>query len=208
MRKIRHVLRLHYEHHSSKREIAKSLGISRNAITEYLIRFSASTLTWPLPCGLGDLQLEQHLYPNDMTGQFTRKTLPDWAQMHAAMKQKGATLQILHEEYLAQNQGGLSYSRFCTHYRIYKKSLKRFMRQIYTPGEKVFVDYAGPTFPIYERGKVDPKYAQIFVGVLGASNYIYAQANWSQKLEDWIDAHVRMFAHFGGVPSIIVCDNL
>jgi len=208
MRKIKQVLRLHYEHHSSKREIAKSLGISRNAITEYLMRFSASTLTWPLPCGLGDLQLEQHLYPNDMTGQFTRKTLPDWAQMHAAMKQKGATLQILHEEYLAQNQGGLSYSRFCTHYRIYKKSLKRFMRQIYAPGEKVFVDYAGPTFPIYERGKVDPKYAQIFVGVLGASNYIYAQANWSQKLEDWIDAHVRMFAHFGGVPSIIVCDNL
>lgn len=130
MRKIRQVLRLHYENHSSKREIAKSLGISRNVASEYLIRFSACELTWPLQPQLSDLELERHLYPGDMTGQFTGKTLPDWGQIHAAMKQKGATLQILHEEYLAQNQGGLSHSRFCTHYRIYKKSLKRFMRQI------------------------------------------------------------------------------
>lgn len=108
MRKIRQVLRLSYEHHSSKREIAKSIGISRNAAGEYLIRLSTYGLTWPLQPQLSDLDLERHLYPSDMAGQYSRKTLPDWEQMHAAIRQKGATLQILHEEHLTQNQGGSS----------------------------------------------------------------------------------------------------
>ncbi len=206
MRKIRQALVLHFEKHYSQRQICLSLGVSRGSLSEYLVRFSATGLDWADCAQMTEEALEAKLYRP--FAPFTRRPTPNWSDIQAIMQQKGATLQVLHEEYLAEHPDGMSYSRFCTHYRQYLKTLKRSMRQIYLPGEKLFVDYAGPTVPIADPATGQYRTAQIFVGVLGASGYIYAQANWSQSLENWIDAHVRMFAHLGGVPKVIVCDNL
>lgn len=208
MRKIRQVLRLHYESGLSRREIARSLNISRDAVADYLTRAAAARLTWPLPAEMDDTVLEQKLFPVIFTSIPSRKPEPDWAVVHQELKRKGATLQVLHEEYLGLHPGGMAYSMFCQRHREFKQTLKRYMRQTYVAGERVFVDYAGPTMMIVDRATRQVRYAQIFVGVLGASSYIYAEAHWSQTLPDWIAAHVRMFEHFGGVPAVVVCDNL
>ena len=208
MRKIRQVLRLHHEASLSRRAIARSLGISRDAVTDYLTRAAAARLGWPLPTDLDDAALEQRLFPQLAGKEFSRKPEPEWAVVHEELKRKGSTLQVLHEEYLVIYPEGINYSLFCERYQGFRKSLKSHMRQTYRAGERVFMDYAGPTMPIIDQTSGEVRHAQIFVGVLGASNYIYAEAHWSQTLPDWISAHVRMFEHFGGVPEVIVCDNL
>ena len=208
MRKIRQVLRLLNETDLSRRAIANSLGMSRNSVTDYFTRAAAAKLAWPLPPDLDDAALEQLLFPNLAVRDTSTKPQPDLVVVHEEMKRKGATLHVLHEEYLAEHPTGINYSMFCQRYREFKQTLKRHMRQTYVAGDRVFVDYAGPTMPIFDLDSGNTLKAQIFVGVLGASNYIYAEAHWSQKLPDWIAAHVRMFEHFGGVPDIVVCDNL
>lgn len=207
MRQIRQVLRLHYEAGQSRRAIARSLGLSRDVVADYLLRASAMQLTWPIPASMTDIELEQRLFPSVIT-HATRKTKPDWLTIHQELKRKGATLQMLHAEYFAEHPNGMAYSLFCRRHRAFMQTLKRTMRQNYVAGERVFVDYAGPMACIIDRHSGELRYAQIFVGVLGASNYIYAEAHWSQSLPDWIAAHVRMFEHFGAVPAVVVCDNL
>lgn len=124
------------------------------------------------------------------------------------MQLPGATLQQLHTEYLAAHPDGMQRSQFCAPYRKWCRSLKSYLRQTHLAGDKVFVDYAGPTIAVHDAASGQVLRAQVFVGVLGASNYTYAEAHWSQALPDWIAAHVRMLEFFGGVPNFIVCDNL
>lgn len=207
MRKIRQVLRLALEAGTSRRRIAKSLGLSRDVVTDYLTRAAAAGLAWPLPLDLDDAQLEDRLFP-PLAVNIQRKPEPDWAVIHQELKRKGATLQVLHAEFLAEQPDGIGYSLFCERYREWLQGLKRYMRQTHVAGERAFVDYAGPTvgIPNPETGGI--RKAQIFVGILGASNYTYAEAHWSQQLPDWIAAHTRMFEYFGGVPQVVVCDNL
>lgn len=209
MRQIRQVLRLAIASGQSQRSIARSLNISRDAVADYLTRAAAAGLSWPLPDDLDDGELERRLFPVARGGEKSAKQEPNWGEIHLALKPKGSTLQVLHEEYLADNPGGMAYSYFCQRYREYKQTLKRYMRQEHVAGDKVFVDYAGPTIKIVtNRTTGEVREAQIFVGVLGASRYIYAEAVWSQSLPNWIASHIRMFEHFGGVPAVVVCDNL
>lgn len=207
MRKIRQVLRLALDAGVSRRSISRSLGLSRDVVTDYLTRAAAAGLTWPLPPDLDDAQLEDRLFPQ-LAINLLRKPEPDWAVIHQEMKRKGATLQVLHEEFLADQPHGIGYSLFCERYRDWAKCLKRYLRQVHIAGERVFVDYAGPTVGILDPETGEMRKAQIFVGILGASNYTFAEAHWSQQLHDWIAAHVRMFEFFGGVPEVVVCDNL
>ncbi len=209
MRRIRDALRLAFDEAQSIRMISKSVGVSRDAITDYLTRFRVTGISWPLPPDIDDAELERLLFPSAAGPTSQKKSEPDWAYIHVELrKRKGATLQQLHREFIEWNPDGISYSFFCQRHREFTKTLKRYMRQTHAAGDKVFVDYAGPTIPIYESGASSPTLAQIFVGVLGASSYIYAEATASQQLPNWIASHVRMFEHFGGAPAVIVCDNL
>ena len=207
MRKIRQVLRLAQEAGASRRAIAKSLGLSRDAVADYLVRAAVAGIAWPLSPDLDDAHLELRLYPPQVTSALC-KPQPDWTLVHQEMRRKGATLQVLHAEFLAEQPSGIGYSMFCAYYREWTQGLKRYMRQTHTAGECVFVDYAGPTMRIVNVQTGEVRHAQVFVGILGASDYTYAEAHWSQTLSNWIAAHTRMFAFFGGVPQAVVCDNL
>ncbi|SFN66259.1 Transposase [Formivibrio citricus] len=207
MRQIRQVLRLAFNDKVSRRVISASLCLHRDTVRDYLVRAAAAKLSWPLPPDLDDAALEDLLFP-PVSQRSIRKPQPDWATVHVELKKKGATLQALHAEYLEEYPDGLAYSRYCDAYRKWAKHLKRYMRQTYIAGEKALVDFAGPTMPIYLPETRKERRAQIFVGVLGASNYTFAEALWSQKLPDWIATHTRMFEFFGGVPAVVVCDNL
>ena len=176
-------------------------------------RFEAAGLTWPLPDDVTDTALEARLFASAGAGPGTRQghrrqAEPDWAAVHRELKRKHVTLSILWEEYIAAEPGGYRYSRFCELYRAWEGRLSVTMRQSHAAGDKLFVDYAGDGVPVViDRLTGERRSAQIFVAVLGASSFTYAQATWTQALADWISGHVGAFEAIGGVPALLVPDN-
>ena len=208
MRKIREILRLKYECGRSNRDIGQSCGIGSSTVSEYLQRVRMAGLAWPLPEGLSDQALEQRLFPPPIS-RDTARLLPDFHEIHNELQsRRGVTLNLLWQEYKEQHPDGYQYSWFCQHYRAWSARLDVVMRHEHRAGEKLFVDYAGQTREVIDPATGAIRQAQIFVAVLGASNYTYAEATWSQQIEDWIGSHVRALAFFGGVPEAIVPDNL
>lgn len=207
MRKIREILRLKWEIGLGLREIARSVHASHSTVKGLLDRAKAVQLTWPLPPDLDDDRLEQLLYPGD-PGQEQRRSEPDWEHIHQELRRKGVTLLLLWLEYRHAHPDGYQYSQFCALYNRWRDKLDVVMRQTYPPGEYTAVDYAGMTVPVQDRKTGEIQQAHIFVGVLAASNYLYAEAAWSQSLRDWIGSHCRMFEAFGGVTKVVVTDNL
>ena len=208
MRKIREVLRLTWEAGLTARQIAGSLQLARSTVGECLRRFHESGLSWPLPADLGDADLERRLFPPPARAPGRNRPVPNWAVVHQELKRKGVTLALLWQEYQRAHPDGFQYSRFCAQYRAWAGTLDVVMRQTHRFGEKLFVDYAGQTAAVIDRTTGEIRPAQVFIAVLGASNYTYAEATWTQQLPDWIGAHVRAFAFFGGVSAVIVPDNL
>jgi transposase len=209
MRQVREVLQLKFVGGVPTREIARRLGIAPSTARATLKRFTAAGLIWPLPDDMTDEVLEAKLFGNGETKQSRRRhTEPDWTAIHRELRRKHVTLMILWEEYIEREPGGYRYSRFCELYRSFEAKLSVTMRQTHVGGEKLFVDYAGDTVPvIIDRLTGEIREAQIFVAVMGASNFMHAEATWSQELVDWIGAHTRTFAAIGGAPKLIVPDN-
>ena len=208
MRKVREVFRLKFDCDISNRKIAESCNIARSTVAEYLFRFQQAALSWPLPQELDDNQLEQLLYPKLPSVPADQRQAPDWSDIHQQLRHKSVTLMLLWQEYKEQYPQGYQYSQFCHLYRQWANRIDPVMRQEHRAGEKLFVDYAGQTVSIYDRQTDKMRQAQIFVAVLGASNYTYAEATWSQSLPDWIASHSRAFSFFNGVPQVVVPDNL
>ena len=208
MRKIKEVLRLMWSCGLSRRAIAKSCSVARSTVDEYVTRAASAGLSWPLPEGLDDTALEQLLYPPTTTPEVSSRPTPDWHALHQELSRRDVTLMLLWHEYKAQNPTGYQYSQFCERYKSYAGTIDLSMRQPHRAGEKMFVDYCGRTVPVIEASTGEVREAQIFVAVLGASNFTYAEATWTQGLADWIGSHVRSLTFFGGVPEIIVPDNL
>ncbi|MGX5832285.1 IS21 family transposase [Mesorhizobium sp. 43Arga] len=206
MRQLRQLLRLSADG-ISVRDIATMLGIARSTVQDNIERASAAGLSWPLPAKL--TVLEHRLFSRQGVKQgIRRRAEPDWGALTVELKKPGVTLSILWEEYRAVHPEGYAYSRFCDLFRGFERRLTPTMRQKHVAGDKVFVDYSGKKLPIVDRKTGEIREAEIFLGVLGASSYAFAEATWSQTLPDWIGSHVRMFRFFGGVPRLIVPDNL
>lgn len=208
MRTILDALRLRLDAGLSERKTARSLGVPRSTVQDYLGRFRASGLVWPLADEMDDAALECALFPRDGGLPAARRPLPDWATVAREKKRKGVTLQLLWQEYRRVEPTGYSYSQFAVHYRGFRTTLDPVMRQDYRAGERTFVDYAGVTVEVIDPTTGEVREAQIFVAALGASNYTYAEATWTQQLPDWIASHVRMLEFFGGVTALIIPDNL
>ena len=210
MRQVREILRLKFVAEMPTREIARRLGIAPSTVRLTLERFARCGLEWPPPDDVTDVRLEALLFRGSGSKQGYRShEEPDWAAVHREMKRsKHVTLMVLWEEYAAQHPNGYRYSRFCELFRAWEGKLAVTMRQTHIAGEKLFVDYAGDRVPvIIDRLTGEIREAQIFVAVLGASSFTYAQATWTQAVPDWIDAHCRAFAAIGGVPHLLVPDN-
>lgn len=205
MRKIREVLRLAAAG-KSQRQIAASVDIGQSTVGDYLTRARRAGVD--ASSELDDAALERALYPPKPTVPETSRGLPSWPDVHRELKRKGVTLFLLWEEYKAAHADGFQYSWFCKHYRAWAGRVDLVMRQSHRAGETLFVDYAGQTMPIVERSTGECHEAEIFVAVLGASNYTFAEATWTQALPDWIGSHQRAFAFLDGVPETCVVDNL
>jgi transposase len=209
MRKIRDVLRLRFGANLSYQAIKASTKISVGACQKLVKKAEALGLDWPLPDDMDDSQLAKLFYPSSDTRISSRFQVPDWAVIHQELKAKGVTKQLLWEEYTQQYPNRCySYSQFCERYQQWRNLQKRSMRQLHKAGEKCFIDYCGPTLPIVCSRTGEIREAAVFVAVLGASNYTYAEATWSQSLPDWLESHVRLFNYLGGTPKMLIPDNL
>ena len=207
MRKIKEVLRL-AALGQGPAAIAQSLRIGQNTARRYVKRAEEACLVWPLPPELGEAALAALLFPPPPAAGTVRP-VPDWAEVQRELRRKGVTLQLLWLEYKAVDpDAAYQYTQFCEHYRRWRKRLDPVLRQEHRAGEKVFVDYAGQTVAVVDPTTGELREAQIFIGVLGASNFTFAEATWTQTLPDWIGSHVRMFAYMGGTTVAIVPDNL
>lgn len=207
MRKIREVLRLFFDCHLTKRQIAKSCLIARSTVAEYLGRFAASGLSWPLSPETDDERLEELLFPKAPVVLDQPRQPPDFLYIHRELRRKAVTLQLLWQEYKAAHPDGYQYSQFCNLYRSWAGRIDPVMRQEHRAGDALCVDWAGMTVPIVDLLSGTQQPASIFVAALAASNYSYAEATLSQQLADWIGAHCRAFDFFGGVTRAVVPDN-
>jgi transposase len=208
MRRIREILRLKYEAGATERAIARSIGVARSTVALTLERVAAVRLGWPLPVTLTDRVLEATLYACAGRPQGSRgKPEPDWTHVHRELRRPGVTRMLLWEEYRQAEPAGYGYSRWCELYRAWEGRLSPTMRQVHPAGERMFVDYAGQTVELIDGHSGEIRQAQIFVAVMGASSYTYAEASWTQTLPDWIGSHVRALAFLGGVPAQLVPDN-
>lgn len=209
MRKIKEVLRLRFECHLSMETIARSLELSKGVVVKYCQLASNANIDWKSVQDWDEARLRSALMPNALNlARAIPHALPNFALVHQELKNKCMTLQLLWQEYVATTAGKTyRYSSFCEHYNFYLKTLKPSMRQVHKAGEKMFVDYAGPTIPIIDALTGEITKAQIFVAVLGASNYTFALATNTQKTSDWLLGHRKAFEYFGGSTQVIVPDN-
>ena len=208
MRNLREILRHKWSLQRSHRQIAAALGVGASTVSLVATRAVAAGLTtWADVEGLSEAALAQRLYSrNEVSGLRTK---PSWSKLHQEMQRPAMTLQLLHEEYRqAAGDNAYSYTQFCRDYRAYAKTQQITMRQVHRAGEKLFVDFSGVRPYVTDPSTGIAKAVELFVAVLGASNYTYVEAVATQTVPDWLACHTRALAYYGGVPRTIVPDQL
>ena len=204
MRKIREVLRLKFGEKRSQREVAAACNIGAATVWEYVRRATAAGLSWPLPEDLDDVALEQKLYAHEYATAVARP-MPDLVYLHEELRRDGVTLQLLWTEYRESHPDGIGYSQLCERYSRWAQRLNPTMRQTHRAGEKAFVDFSGSRPNVTDRVTGERTPVELFVGTLGASSMIYAEAVASQELENWIRVHTHMLEAWGGSPDKKKC---
>lgn len=207
MKKTKEILRLRFDLGLDNRQIARSLKISHSTVGKYLKKAQSVGITWPLDESLSDEAIEAMLFGKKPAAERS-KPLPDVEYIRRELSKKGVTLMLLWQEYLKDNPDGYRYTQFCEYFRQYQKSLDVSLRMPHKAGEKMFVDYAGQTMFVVDKDTGEAKEVQIFVSVLGASDYIFTEATPTQELPFFIGSHTHAFSFYGGVPMITVPDNL
>ena len=207
MRNVREILRQKLELKRTHRAVAKALGISNGAVGTLMVRWKASRLDWAAVKELAEGELEQRLFGPRLPSSVQRP-LPDMLWLFRELKRPTVTLEVLHLEYLEKEPTGYRYSRFCDHYNEWLAKQRLSMRQEHRAGEKLFIDYSGRKAAVIDPVTGEVSEAEVYVAVLGASSYVYAEATWTQQLADFVGSTVRALEYIGGVPGALVIDNL
>lgn len=213
MRQIREVLRLKLSCGRSHREVSAATGVSKGTVNDYLHRAARAGLTWAEVEPMADSEVEAALFALVGRNEPARRVPVDFDWVAREMRRKGVTLQLLWGEYrdaaaFAPDAKPYGYSQFCDLYRAWRSKLPLVMRQEHRAGERLFVDFSGKRPTIVDRETGALLEVELFVAVLGASTYTYAEATRTQRVPDWLSAHVRAFDYLGGVPEIVVPDQL
>jgi transposase len=210
MRQIREILRQKWVLGRPHREVAASLRTGLGTVSVVLERAKQAGLDWPTVQALTEEALEARLYTRPLVAvpESATRPWPDCAYIHRERRKPGVTLALLHLEYLEHHPDGYRYTQYCEIYRRWLKHRGLSMRQVHRAGEKLFVDYSGKKPTIIDPTTGEVTTVELFVAVLGASSYTYAEATRTQQVHDWIASHQRAFGFFGGVTEVVVCDQL
>ena len=204
---MKEVIRLHFESKLGINAIARMTKYSNAAVSKLIARAKELGISWPLPKELQD--------ESKLKSKFRKKKGPkdpkldiDYAYIDKELSKKAVTLALLHEELSKGDPDFMSYSHFCRQYKSYANKPKLSMKQVHKAGDTVYVDYSGMKFDIIDPDTDEVRSAEIFIAAMGYSGYVFAIATWSQNLEDWMYANMKMLEYFGGIPKQIVVDNL
>jgi len=209
MRKTREILRLKWQQGRSHREIALALAIGPGTPSDVAKRARAAGIeSWDAVKALDDDELDRRLYQEPLSSLAKQRPKPDPAQIHIELRRHGVTLRLLHEEYLQAYPDGYGYTQYVAFYNEWADRMRVVMRQVHKAGEKCFVDYAGKKPSIVDPTTGERVEVELFVAVMGASNYTYAEVTATQRSADWIASHVRLVEHLAGVPRAFVPDQL
>ena len=209
LKKIREILRLKFDLGLNHRVIGRMVNASPGSVSIYSSPFQQQGIKWPQLKNMSDDEINNILYKKNSLQEKPKFIEPDFERIHQELQLKTVTLQLLWEEYCEiYKEKAYGRAQFCKMYKKWRNKLKATMRQIHKAGDKLFIDYAGSTVSIVDGHSGEIREAQIFVAVMGASNYIFAEATWTQKIPDWVGSHVRAFAYFKGVPALCIPDNL
>jgi transposase len=207
MRRIREILRMRRQQGLSVRETARALGVSVGVVSKTASRAEKAGVSWEVADGMSDTALEERLYGRPV-GPSDERPRPDPVYLHTELRRPGVMLEVLHLEYLEQRPTGLRYTAFCDVYRRWLATASVTMRQVHKAGEKGFVDFSGRKASIVDPTTGQRAEVELCVAVLGASNFTYARATMSQKVRDFVGAHVHAVTYFGGAPAMWVPDQL
>ncbi len=191
----------------SSRSISRAIGIASNSVLAIRRAYVQAGLSVDALSDLDDDQWCNTLGTVD-SSIAQRKPAPEWNYIHEQMGLADATLMALWTDFRQEHPGGIGYSQFAEGYRLYTRQLNIAMRRTHVPGDKMYCDFCGRTVPIRDPNGGPGFDAQIFIAVLGHSNYSFAHAVASQKIHDWNACHASAFEFFGGTPVWIVSDNL
>ena len=209
MRKVKEVLRLRLTAGLSSRQIALCTGVGKSVVSKHVARAGELGLEWASVEAMDEEALEARLYPDTTQASPEDPVVPNWDEVARELRRKGVTKRLLWEEYQERHgRRAYSYSRYCELYGAWKGCIEPVMRFEHAAGERCFIDYAGQTLEVVDSATGEVRQAQVFVAVLGASNYTFVDITWSQQMEDFLASHQRAVAAFGGVPRIFVLDNL
>jgi transposase len=207
MRKTREILRLKWQQCRGHRAVVKALGVGLGTVSDVVGRARRAGITsWREVEALSEEELEARMYPAPST--IAPRPLPSPAAIHIELRRKGVTLRLLHEEYFLSSPNAYGYTTFVELYNEWADRLRVTMRQVHKAGEKCFVDYSGDKLTIVDRATGDRVEVELFVAVMGASNYTYAEATATQQSADWLASHVRLVEFLGGAPAAFVPDQL
>jgi len=211
MSRIKEVLRLKYLNQLSNRQIQTMTGVSRNSVANYIKNYIELGSTLDEVLSLSDNELEELFVKNTPVTKTVKRVIlehPDWNEVRIELARKGMTRLLLWEELKDKNPNLYGHSQFNRYYAAYLKKLNPSMRQVHYSGDKLFIDYSGVTMPITDQKTGEVSKAQIFVTVLGASGYTFVHATGTQSTKHFIESHIQAFSFYGGMPNILVPDNL
>ncbi len=212
MRKIREVLRLHSDLGCTHRQIASACNISPSTVGAYIERAAEAGLSWADAEPLTEAEVEDRLFTYVGRSEPKARAAIDFDWVHAELPRAGVTLQLLWGEYqIAAREAGVlpyQYSQFCELYAAWRNQRRLSMRQTHRPGEKLFIDYSGKRPFIIDSDTGEVRDVELFVAVLGASNYTFAEITLTQTIPDFTASTARALEYFGAAPCIIVPDQL
>lgn len=208
MSKVKEILRLRLSLGLSVREASRATGASTGVVGKVAQRAKNAGLTWELLEPMSEAELDLRLYGGPKHSRSPSRAEPNPVWIHQELRRTGVTLELLHFEYLAEHPDGFRYTAFCDRYRAWHARQGVVMRQVHRAGEKAFVDYSGKKPHFFDPLTGEVIEVELFVAVLGASNYTYAETTLTQKIADFVASHVRAFAYFDGVPTMTVPDQL
>jgi transposase len=194
MSKTKEILRLRWALGLSVRETSRACGASTGMVSKTESRATHAGLTWELVQGVEEPELERRLYGGPKHSRSSSRAEPDPVWIHKELRRVGVTLELLHLEYLAEHPDGFRYTAFCDRYRTWHARQGVVMRQVHRAGEKAFVDYSGKKPHFFDPLTGEVMEVELFVAVLGASNYTYVETTLTQRIADFVASHVRAFA--------------
>lgn len=207
MRKTKEILRLKHELGLTNRQIGSSLHISHTCVGNHLQQAKQAGIGWPFPADLDEEQFRQRMRATETSPAAPKRPLPAMEQVHRELQRKAVTLSLLWEEYHRAHPEGYGYTQFCEYYRRFCEQLEPALRQPHPAGKRMFVDWAGMTIPLWDVATGQSRLAYLFVAVLGASNYTFAEAFENLRMPAWVEAHIHAWEFFGGVTELTVPDN-